>query len=235
MYNLFRRKIIIAALLVTSGIAHAQEAFQPNLPYSDAKWLHYGFSIGLHTSSFKLSYSDAFVTPAFDSLHSIMPKPAFGFSLGFITDFRLHDQFNLRVLPRVAFSEYRTDINFTNGESIEEVIEATYVEFPILLKYKSQRHRNFRMYVVGGIVPSIEASGKKRKERSDNLIQVSEGNLSLEFGMGFDMYYPLFKFSPEIRFSKGLVNVLKEDEAGNSDSIKSLSTNTFSIFFQFSD
>ena len=52
-----------------------QDSFQYNLPFSDSKWLHYGFSIGLHTSSFQLKYSDEFVTPEMDSVHSIMPAP----------------------------------------------------------------------------------------------------------------------------------------------------------------
>lgn len=89
--------------------------------------------------------------------------------------------------------------------------------------------------MVGGIAPGIEASGKKRKERSGNTLSIDEFNLSLELGFGVDMYYPYFKFSPEIRYSRGLINVLKPDALGFSEGIDRLNTHTISLYFQFSD
>lgn len=227
------RVFILAVFIPLSAMG--QESFQKNLPFSDSRWLHYGFSIGLHTSSFQLKYSDKFVTPAMDSVHSIMPGIAFGFSLGFITDFRLDDQFNIRVLPKVSFYEFPVDFNFTDGTTINQLIEATTVEIPILIKYKSERHKNFRVYFVGGVAPGFEVSGKKRKEQSDNRLLTSEFNVSVEMGFGIDMYYPLFKFSPELRFSKGLVNLLREDEYGYSHGIESLKMNVVTLYLQFSD
>jgi len=236
LHNLYGHKIgiiIFALLLPLSSLG--QEAFQYNLPFSDAKWLHYGFSIGLHTSSFQLKYSDKFVSHEMDSVHSIMPANAFGFSLGFITDFRLEDQFNVRILPKVSFYEFPVDFNYTDGNINRQLIEATFVEIPILLKYKSERHKNFRVYFVGGVAPGLEVSGKKRKEQSDNRLITQDFNLNVEMGFGIDMYYPLFKFSPEIRFSKGLLNLLKEDEYGFSDGIESLKMNVITLYLQFSD
>ena len=237
LLHLFRYKIVrIAVLAFFIPISSmGQEAFQYNLPFSDSKWLHYGFSIGLHNSSFQLKYSDAFVSPEMDTVHSIMPAPAFGFSLGFITDFRLAEQFNVRILPKVSFYEFPVDYNYTDGHIDRQLIEATFVEIPILLKYKSERHKNFRVYFVGGISPGLEVSGKKRKEQSDDRLITQDMNLNVELGLGIDMYYPLFKFSPEIRFSKGLPNLLKEDNYGYSDGIESLRMNVVTLYLQFSD
>lgn len=237
LFHIYWYKIarVLAIAILIPLTSQAQEAFQFNLPFSDSKWLHYGFSIGLHTSSFQLKYSDKFVTPEMDSVHSIMPANAFGFSLGFITDFRLEDQFNIRVLPKVSFYEFPVDFNFTDGNIDKQLIEATFVEIPILLKYKSERHKNFRVYFVGGVAPGFEVSGKKRKEQSSNRLLTKEFNINMELGFGIDMYYPLFKFSPEIRFSKGLLNLLKEDELGYSDGIESLKMNVVTLYLQFSD
>ena len=232
-WNKIGRILVLALLLPLSSFG--QEAFQYNLPFSDSRWLHYGFSIGLHSSSLQMKYSDKFVTPEMDSVHSIMPGNAFGFSLGFITDFRIVDQFNLRILPKVSFYEFPVDYNYTDGTVDEQLIEATFVEIPILLKYKSERHKNFRVYFVGGVAPGFEVSGKKRKEQSDNRLLTSDFNVNMEVGFGIDMYYPLFKFSPEIRFSKGLVNLLKEDKYGYSDGIESLKMNVITLYLQFSD
>ncbi|NJN26524.1 MAG: PorT family protein [Cyclobacteriaceae bacterium] len=237
MLHLYRNKIARLAVLALflPMYSHGQEAFQYNLPFSDAKWLHYGFSIGLHSSSFQLKYSDKFVSQQMDTVHSIMPANAFGFSLGFITDFRLAEQFTVRVLPKVSFFEFPVDYNYTDGRIDKQLIEATFVEIPILIKYKSERHKNFRVYFVGGIAPGMEVSGKKRKEQSDDRLLTQDLNLNIELGMGIDMYYPLFKFSPEIRFSKGLPNLLKQDKYGYSDGIESLRMNVVTLYLQFSD
>lgn len=231
--NKIGRIVVLAVFIPLSTMGQAE--FQKNLPFSDSRWLHYGFSIGLHTSSYQLKYSDKFVTPEMDSVHSIMPANAFGFSLGFITDFRLAEQFSIRVLPKVSFYEFPVDFNYTDGTTDKQLIEATNVEIPILLKYKSERHKNFRVYFIGGVAPGFEVSGKKRKELSDNRLLTKEFNVNVELGFGIDMYYPMFKFSPEIRFSKGLPNYLREDEYGYSDGIESLRMNVVTLYLQFSD
>jgi hypothetical protein len=237
LLHLYRNKvvraIVLAVFLPLSVLG--QEAFQYNLPFSDAKWLHYGFSIGLQTSSYQMKYSDAFVTPEMDTVNSIMPANAFGFSLGFITDFRLADQFNIRVLPKVSFYEFPVDYNYTDGRIDQQLVESTFVEIPILIKYKSERHKNFRFYFVGGISPGMEVSGKKKKQQSEDRLLTQDYNVNLEMGFGIDMYYPLFKFSPEIRFSKGLTNLLKQDNYGYSEGIESLKMNVVTLYLQFSD
>ena len=139
------------------------------------------------------------------------------------------------MLPKVSFYEFPVDYNYTDDHTDPQLIEATYVEIPILLKYKSERHKNFRVYFVGGVAPGFEVSGKKRKEQSDNRLLTKEFNVNMELGFGIDMYYQLFKFSPEIRFSKGLLNLLSEDEIGYSEGIESLKMNVVTLYLQFSD
>jgi hypothetical protein len=231
------KKILTGLLLLlcTATGASAQDSFQQNLPFSDARRLHYGFSIGLHSSAFRLKYSDAFIAEELDTLHSIMPRNSFGFSLGFIADFRLHDQANLRVLPKVSFYEFGVDFNSVGGNVNTQLIEATYIELPVMVKLKTQRHKNFRMYVSGGLAPGLEVSGKKRKELTDNRLLTQDFNLTAEIGFGVDMYFPLFKFSPEIRLSRGLLNMLREDPSGYSRGLSSLTTNVFTLYLQFSD
>lgn len=235
-FDLYRKKIILSfpALLLAVGTM-AQDNITINLPFSDEKRMHYGFSIGLHSSGFKMKYSDLFVTSEFDSVHSIMPQNSFGFSLGFIMDFKIHEQINARVLPKVSFYEYRVDFNYTDATTNTQVIEATFIELPLMVKYKSMRHKNIRVYFTGGVTPGLEVSGKKRKELSDNKLLTKDFNLMADVGIGFDLYFPLFKFSPEVRFSRGLLNMLQEDKFGYSDGIKELKTNVFSVYLQFSD
>ncbi|MCB0855596.1 MAG: outer membrane beta-barrel protein, partial [Bacteroidetes bacterium] len=122
--------------------------------------------------------------------------------------------------------------NYIGREAKIETVESVAVDFPILLKYKSERRNNSRMYVIGGLTGSIEAAGKTNLEEDQDVLQFSGFNMMADFGFGFDLYYPLFKFSPEIRFAFGLLDVV----GSNNDftaGIKELKTKTVSIYFHF--
>ncbi len=214
-------------------MAQQQFSGEVNNPrYDERRLVTYGFSFGFHTSSLKLTYSDYFTSPAMDSVHSILPLKKPGFSLGFIVNFRLAPFFDARITPKVTFSEYALQYNYIGQNASTEIIESVGVDFPILLKYKSQRRNNIRMYVLGGVTSSIEAAGKTELDEDQGVLQLKGVNLMADFGFGFDLYYPLFKFSPEIRFSFGLIDVV----GSNNDftaGIESMRTKSVSLYFHF--
>lgn len=235
--NLQRSKVLIAALFVIAAFsAEAQKKrwVEKNNPNYDERKLTYGFLIGLHTTSYQLKYADAFADPnKFDTLHSVIPKWKPGFSLGFIVNYRLNDYLDLRLTPKVGFYEHEVVYRFTDNTPPESrLVETTMVEFPLLLKYKSERRGNIRMYMVGGVKPAIQASGQKELENSESL-EVKGSNLHLEAGFGFDLYYPLFKFSPEIRFSRGIVDVLENRTNPFGQPLRRVNTNTITVYFLF--
>lgn len=214
-------------------MAQQQFSGEVNNPrYDERRLVTYGFSFGAHTASLRLKYSDYFTTPAMDSVHSIVPLKKPGFSLGFIVNFRIAPFFDARITPKVTFSEYALQYNYVGRSPNVVTIESVGVDFPLLLKYKSQRRDNIRMYVLGGVTTSIEAAGKTELEEDQGILQLNGVNLMADFGFGFDLYYPLFKFSPEIRFAFGLIDVI----GSNNDftaGIKELKTKTVSIYFHF--
>lgn len=237
-FNLYRYKVVLVASLMVGacGSLAAQSYMwaQKNNPNYDNRRLTYGFLIGVHSSAYKVRYSDKFVTPEFDTLYSVEPSWKGGFSLGFIVNYKLADFFDLRLTPIVAFYEHSLTYRYTDDQAPrQENVETTMVEFPILLKYKSERRGNVRMYMIGGIKPALEASGKKKEENVTNALEVKGANLSADFGFGFDFYYPLFKFSPEIRFSKGLVDILDNRQAPLGQPLQRVTTNTITVYFLF--
>lgn len=228
--------ILLLAFVLCMSDVQAQRNTKDNLPNYDNRWLHYGFSIGIHSSGYRMKYADNFPSPAFDSLHSVMPQNSFGFSLGLIANFRLADFLDLRITPEVVFYENRVDYNYIqNGQSLidEQLVETTFVEFPVLFKYKSVRRGNTRMYLIGGIEPGIEATGKKEEQDDSDKLLVNGTNLTLQAGFGLDVYFPLFKFAPEIRFSRGLLNMKNERENPYGAPIQSLATNTVTLYLLF--
>jgi len=233
--NLHRSKIILLILLLVAiSSSQAQRRTEVNNPNYDNRFLSYGFLIGIHTSAYQLKYSEKFTTRDLDDVYSISPTWSAGFSLGFIVNMNLADFLDARLLPQVSFYEHNLEYVRFDNPDIDELVETTVVEFPILLKYKSARRGNTRMYFVGGVKPGIEASGKNDiDEVSKDNIDIRTFNVSLDVGFGLDIYYPLFKFSPEIRFSKGMTNMLGPEENFFSEGIDRLNTNTITLYLLF--
>ena len=234
-FNLLGKKVALLSLgvLLFSNARAQSNTEMLNPRYDERKIITYGFSLGFQTTAYQLKYSEFFVNPAMDSVHSILPKKRPGFKLGFIVNLKLAQFLDLRITPTVSFAEYILEYNYVGGEQWTELVESTGVEFPVLFKYKSQRRNNLRMYLIGGITPIIEAAGKSSLEEDLTRLQIEKFNANLELGFGLDMYYPLFKFSPEVRFAYGLVNVLSPIENDKSAGIDELHTKTLSFYFHF--
>jgi len=231
-----RYKVIAIAVLMLCALqSQAQKTrwVEKNNPNYDNRKLTYGFLIGIHSSIYQIKYSDKFVTPALDTVSAVLPSWSSGFSLGFIVNYRLTEFLDLRLTPEVAFYENKVRYQFTNDPPVDETVENTIVEFPILLKYKSERRGNIRMYMVGGVKPGIEASGKKNVDQTKPTLEIKETHLNLEAGFGFDLYYPLFKFSPEIRFSRGLLNMLGNTTNEFGQPLQRVNTNTITLYLLF--
>ncbi|MEO1255778.1 MAG: outer membrane beta-barrel protein [Bacteroidota bacterium] len=146
---------------------------------------------------------------------------------------RISTYLDFRMLPTVAFYENDLTYRFTNGVSLRELKDATMVELPLLLKYKSARRGNIAMYMVGGINPSFEAAGKGDEEDISERLELRNWNLAIDVGVGLDMYFAFFKFSPEIRYSYGLRNMLRDEKNSFSVGLDRLTTQNLGIFMTF--
>ncbi len=210
---------------------HTPEKFEwdSNIPHYDDRFLHYGFTLGLNGTRFRPMASDLLFT---DSITSVRSRPAGGFDLGFVMNMRLSRYFDFRLLPGVAFYTRAVQYNFKNGFKSNQSAESVFIETPMLLKYKSQRRRNHRLYMVGGIKPCIEA-GAKKNEKTKAELRTRNFDVNIEYGFGVDLYFQFFKFAPELRFSHGLSNLLINDPNVYSQSLLKLTTHTVSLYFFF--
>lgn len=226
--------VLVLLCISQDGMAQRKRWVNQNNPNYDERKLSYGFLIGLHSTAYQIKYSDKFVMPDLDTVYSIEPGWSAGFSLGFIVNYRITDLLDFRLTPKVAFYEHTLRYRYTGEQPTEEkLVETTMVELPFLLKYKSERRGNIRMYMIGGFKPGLEASGKKNAENSSNNLGTTKMNLSLEAGFGFDLYYPLFKFSPELRFSRGIVNILENTTNKYGQPLERVNTNTITLYLLF--
>jgi hypothetical protein len=230
------KRIILAGFIFFSSAKCNAQSYQwakQNNPMQDTRKIGFGFVVGIHTTGYQVKYSDKFVTPKFDTLHSVMAPFSPGFSVGFLANLRLAENLDVRLMPKAAFYNHKLIYNFTNGTQKDILIETTMVELPLLFKYKSQRRGNVRMYMIGGINPGFELSSKKDDSAISSNLEIYSTNMSLDAGLGFDFYFPLFKFSQELRFSQGISNILGNAPGIYKDPISKLNTNTVSVYFIF--
>jgi hypothetical protein len=212
-----------------------------NLVGYDYKRLHYGFFLALNRSGFRTYSSPYFNSQLEDKsldssnrLYSINPQSSAGFTTGFILNIRIFDLLDVRVLPTVSFYQRSILFRYQNDSTTRELNQSTFsfMELPILVKFKSLRRNNTRMYMIAGIKPAIEV-GSKKKEIQEDRLRATGFDFNIEYGFGFDFYYPLFKFSPEIRFSHGFSNLRNVDPNAYSRSISKMYTHTVTLYFNF--
>lgn len=202
-----------------------------NMPFYDDKKIHYGFQIGLHYSDLGIKHSRLFTERA-DTVQYIYTEAMPGFSLGFILNFKLvNELWSIRLLPTVSFYDRLVKFKYPKSEH-SEIFESTFLEIPIMLKYKSVRRQNLRMYMTAGFMGGFEV-GSKRDALSERSLTTSKYNLEVQYGFGCDMYFEMFKFAPELRFSHGLVNILNKNGSQYSQNIDRLTTHRITLYFNF--
>lgn len=171
----------------------------------DKRQLHFGFSIGVDQLNFSVKHKSNFF--AGDSVMTVNAKPDYGFDINIISDLAIGEYLNLRFMPGIGlcnrglvytFYDYKKGINYEEPKAIE----STMLNFPLLLKYKSKRLNNFRVYTLSGFQYSYDLASARNVKKgliTDNVRLKANSYLGV-LGFGFDFYTEYFKFSPEFRY-----------------------------------
>ena len=203
---------------------------------------HFGFLLGLNFMDYSLLLNENYQNRLLPQ--SYLPKdvPEYGkvtqfqilsaeshttpgFSVGVIGDKRLGEYFNLRFIPTLSLSSkyvhYITrlyGINDTIIDAARDMVSddklATFMEFPLQVKYRSKRYNNIGAYLIAGVNPRLYLASRKNKiDNGGNpaLLQTERGDVALELGSGFDIYNQWFKMGIEIKMSFGIIQIQKTD------------------------
>ncbi len=227
--------ILVFTLLFINNETFSQKYKKSqNLPRYDFQKIHFGFTLGINELNFNLQQNINVENN--ENLKSILTKGQKGFNLGIVSNLRLGNYTDLRFVPALLFGERHIKYNFTDSLDANEIkkIESTILDFPIYIKYKSERYNNFRTYVIGGIKYSMDiASQDKINDEGQEIVKLKRNDLMGEIGFGIDFYLEYFKFSPQIKISYGILNLLTKDQSVFTQSIKNLSTNGWMLSFTF--
>lgn len=250
-----KKKLLILLLSVMMLNAKAQN-WGGGIDQQDFNW---GFSFQYIASEFKLirnpNWQDIFLDyeqndrPITDKLAAVNAPLSAGFGIGFVMNYRLGKNLDLRSTPTLAFTDRLVDYqyqlpsvnvpsDFIDGR-VQQKVSATMVDLPLGIKLKSERRKDFRAYLLLGAKYSMDlASGKKVNDEDKALIYKILKNkknfASYEAAIGFDLYFEYFKMSPELKVSHSFGDILKHENHPFARPIdKAILRNfTFSLFFE---
>ncbi len=252
------KKVLISIIfLIVACSVFAQKQKINYLTTFDDKLFHFGFTIGMNTLDFNVvnynpigenedfrPYVDGagnIIVNYDDLIRSDVATLVPGFTVGIITSMRLSKDFNLRFLPGLSFGERQLtfnvpviDINEYDESLSFFTIRSTFLDFPLLIKYKARRINNDRPYVIFGGAYRHDIS----RTAQEDLIKLKNGGFYAEVGGGWDHYFAFFRFSIEAKFSFGLNNQLGDLPAPTqrlyyAQSIKDLRSKIFTLSFHF--
>jgi hypothetical protein len=229
--------LLVLIVLMISANLSGQKQKPKNKSWYDDKLLHFGFSLGFNTMDFM-------ITPAQDYLgvDSLYPDVSIlnpGINIQIITDFHPADHWDIRFLPGVSFGQrnvrYYKNKDLYNGQ---QRIESSFMEFPLLVKYKGDRLNNVRPYVVSGLNFRYDLAAKKEYDEEKPVdLRLKRPDLYYEAGAGLDFYLPYFKLSVELKMSTGMRDMLIREPASGQeqyvDAIEKMRSQIWIIAFHF--
>lgn len=203
-----------------------------HLEFYDDKPIHYGFLLALPITRFNVRHSDTFLEA--DSAYSIVSPAKGAFRVGFTVNAFLTDHFDIRTTPSVSLYERQVRYSYPNADYRFESRESTWIEVPLLLKYKSVRRGNTRMYLIAGLGLGIETNVKRsRGGGGGTQLDTKTSDLTIEYGIGLEQFFQYFKFAPELRFSHGIGNILQSGGNSANTGISRLTTHTVTLGLNF--
>jgi hypothetical protein len=207
-----------------------------NLPNYYNESIHFGFTIGINRTNFIIHPASHF--EKFDSLKWVRSAPKLGFNLGIVSELKLHKYITLRFVPNLSFAERNLQFYFEGHDTIVRTksIESTFINFPLDLKLRSKRVKNFGAYILAGGGYSLDLASKRKVQNTtgtDAIVKLKRDDYSYEVGAGAEFYLQYFKFAIEGKLSIGTKNLLVRDNSIYSNAIDKLNSKIFLISITF--
>lgn len=233
------RSLLLLFLLTSGLFAFGQKnPGSGNLLNFDNKLYHFGFLLSYNKSDFRIKYKPNFTFN--DSLMSISNEGQPGFNLALLASLDLGKNVHFRFIPGLSFQDRNLSYRFLEPDgSVSTIVkktEAVYLDFPLLLKLRTHRVKNFAAYALVGGKYSMDMQSQKDVDETlqDQIIlKLSNRNWSIDAGGGMDFFLQYFKFGIELKVEQGMKDILFQDNSIYSAPIQSLKTRAFILSFTF--
>lgn len=205
--------LCILIAFVPASVSAQRELYQTD---HDAKPYYFGITLGANISRFKMEPHPWFLEH--DTVMVAEPLNAGGFQLGLSATANLTRRFEARFNPQLMFTErsisYKLKYSDPRyGTETTKRVESVIFSFPFQLKFNSDRIGNFRVYMLGGVKADIDLASNARARSNEDLVKLQKSDYGIEYGVGFNFFFPSFILSPEIKVSNGLRNIHARDES----------------------
>ncbi len=233
--------ISLTLIFLLNSVLWGQKQKPKNASWYDEKPIHFGFSLGFNTMDFHITPNQAKY-----AVNGLMPNVVNlnpGINIQIVSNYRLAKHADLRFLPGVSFGQriisYYKDVGGSTPKLYgDQKLESSFLEFPVLFKYKGDRLNNVRPYLISGLNFRYDLAGKKEFDPEKPVfIRLKRPDLYFEAGAGMDFYLPYFKLSIELKMSHGFTNVLVNEAEFHHpeyfDAISKLRSQIWVISFHF--
>lgn len=236
-----KKSILIPLLVLLYTSVYSQKEQVKNLQDFDHHVIHFGFLLGGNSSDFVVTRFPPTGHDA-DSLLTLEPISQSGFNLGIVSALHFSEFFSVRFTPNLAFAQRNLEYTFltNSGSSVKytKIIESTFLNFPINIKYKSARLNNFSAYIIGGAAYTLDLASdedvvNRSSKLSDVVVKLGGNDVVGQLGFGTDFYLPYFKFGIELKMSYGIGNLIVRDDTVFSNPIDKLRSKVFLLSFTF--
>jgi hypothetical protein len=206
--------------------------------YYNLQW-HFGAALSVNRANFIMLPAAHF--ERFDSLKAVTSAAKSGFNIGFLADTRLQKYLTLRFVPNISFTGRQLNYYFEGKKEIItkiKPIESVFINFPVDLKLRSKRVKNFGAYVLAGGGYSLDLSSKRNVNNdgvsiNDQIVKLKRDDFFYEGGAGAEFYLQYFKFAIEAKVSMGIRNMLIKDNTIFSNSLDQLRSKILTISITF--
>ncbi len=235
MESKLRIAVIFFFLSLLSVQTHSQTPRPHNLPRLDHQVAHFGYTLGLNTMDFTIRPSASFLN--LDTVYGVEANRFIGFNISMISNLRITNNLNVRFLPGLIFGQRNLDYKIKVDGGFRRhsmMIESTFVDLPLLLKYKADRLNNFRPFIVGGTAFRIDLAAQRSiKPEERPKIRLNRMNLYYEVGVGTDFFLEYFMFAIELKASWGIFNNIVYDDTQFSQMYDRLNSRMIILSFHF--
>lgn len=198
------------------------------------KAYYFGITLGYNTSTFKPFLSQEFLDN--NNIQVVEPISGPGVNLGIVTNLKVGDYFDFRLLPTLSFAERNLEYERADQSQAFSIrtLESVFVELPFQVRYKSAPFHDLRLFVIAGVKYGFDVASDSRTRQAETLVKISPSDFAVEYGAGIQFFFPYFIFSPEFKVSQGIGNTLLFNKnLEESTVLEKILSRTFTISFHF--
>lgn len=220
-----RSLFLMLFIIISSSALFAQpelhRANHDELPF------YFGISIGYNNANLQTTRSPEFLQQ--NTFSRVESHSSNGLALGFVITKRLSNRLELRTIPQLILGgskslSYYYSPDYLQANPDKQAIEnlklpANTFSVPLQLKLNSDRMRNFRVYMFGGLKYDYNLSANAGEYKIAMQLDQNppplfrKSDFGYEGGIGFNFYLPFTVISPQIKISNTIGNSQIKDPA----------------------